>query len=298
MTRFDDADKIARTKSALDAWSKMADDMSKNVSRGGVSRQVVSTNVASLFSGVDAAKEDDRSEWTIQFDFPDFDKIRKELAEKYKLTPAEEAQNKAVELGKKWGTNPNGKKITPYTKALDANEEHARLLFDSNIDEAENPQFGLRLIPLHFGKQSIADALKSFDDKKEFKEFLKKENVDIKNDLTEQNISDILDKWPDFFDEEELQINEGEEKEVGYRPVREQIYNEFAMESSKDSIYYVKPMWNKKAEEELDKAFSLNAQDVLTKLADPPEDEPVKPAKMSWKQMQRMRKNNPMWKPN
>lgn len=298
MTRFDDADKIARTKSALDAWSKMADDMSKNVSRGGVSRQVVSSNVASLLVGVGAAKEDDRSEWTIQFDFPDFDKIRKELAEKYKLTPAEEAQNKAVELGKKWGTNPNGKKITPYTKALDAKEEHANLLFDSNIDEAENPQFGLRLIPLHFGKQSIADALKSFDDKKEFKEFLKKENVDIKNDLTEQNISDILDKWPDFFDEEELQINEGEEKEVGYRPVREQIYNEFAMESSKDSIYYVKPLWNKKAEEELGKAFSLNAQDVLTKLADPPEDEPVKPAKMSWKQMQRMRKNNPMWKPN
>ncbi len=251
-----------------------------------------------MFSSVDAAKEDDRSEWTIQFDFPDFDKIRKELAEKYKLTPAEEAQNKAVELGKKWGTNSNGKKITPYTKALDAKEEHANLLFDSNIDEAENPQLGLRLIPFHFGKQSIADALKSFDDKKEFKEFLKKENVDIKNDLTEQNISDILDKWPDFFDEEELQINEGEEKEVGYRPVREQIYNEFAMESAKDSIYYIKPMWNKKAEEELDKAFSLNAQDVLTKLSDPPEDEPVKPAKMSWKQMQRMRKNNPMWKPN
>lgn len=298
MTRFDDADKIARTKSALDAWSKMADDMSKNVSRGGVSRQVVSTNVASLFSGVDAAKEDDRSEWTIQFDFPDFDKIRKELAEKYKLTPAEEAQNKAVELGKKWGTNPNGKKITPYTKALDAKEEHANLLFDSSIDEAENPQLGLRLIPLHFGKQSIADALKSFDDKKEFKEFLKKENVDIKNDLTEQNISDILDKWPDFFDEEELQINEGEEKEVGYRPVREQIYDERPMEPAKDSIFYIKPMWNKKAEEELDKAFSLNAQDVLTKLSDPPEDEPVKPAKMSWKQMQRMRKNNPMWKPN
>ena len=203
MTRFDDADKIARTKQALDAWSKLADDMSKNVSRGGVSRQVVSTNVASLFSSVDAAKEDDRSEWTIQFDFPDFDKIKKELTEKYKLTPAEEAQNKAVELGKKWGTNPNGKKITPYTKALEANEEHARLLFDKNIDEDDYPNIGLRLIPLHFGKQSIADALKSFDDKKEFKEFLKKENVDIKNDLTEQNISDILDKWPDFFDEEE-----------------------------------------------------------------------------------------------
>ena len=80
--------------------------------------------------------------------------------------------------------------------------------------------------------------------------------------------------------------------------MREQIYAEYPMEAAKDSICYIKPMWNKKTEEELDKAFSMNAQDILTKLADPPEDEPVKPAKMSWKQMQRMRKNNPMWKPN
>ncbi len=300
MQRYNDADKQERAKKALDAWSKISVDMAKNIDRGGVSRQVVSANIASLLTGSKAdANEDDRSEWTFQFDFPDFDKIKKELAEKYKLTPAEEAQNKAVELGKKWGTNPNGKKVTPYTKAMEANEEHARILFDKNIDEDDWPNIGLRLTPLNFGKQSIASALKSFDDKEEFKDFLKKENVDIKNDLTEQNVSDILDKWPDFFDEEALQINEGEEKEVGYRPVREIIYSEQPMEAAKDSIYYIQPMWSKKSEEELDKAFSVNAQDVLVrKLSDPPEDEPVKPAKMSWKQQQRMRNKNPMWKPN
>lgn len=252
-------------------------------------------------ASVGGLKGDDTTDWIVEFNFPKFDEIEVELAEKYKLTPAEEAQNKAVELGKKWGTNPNGKKVTPYTKAMEANEEHARLLFDRNIDEDDYPNYpniGLRLIPLHFGKQSIANALKSFDDKKEFKDFLKKEEVYIKNDLTEQNISDILDKWPDFFDEEELQINEGEEKEVGYRPVREQIFSEQPMDAPKDSIYYIKPMWNKDAEKKLDEAFSVNTQDILIKLADPPEDEPVKPAKMSWKQQQRMRKNNPMWKPN
>lgn len=252
-------------------------------------------------ASVGGLKGDDTTDWIVEFNLPKFDEIKVELAEKYKLTPAEEAQNKAVELGKKWGTNPNGKKVTPYTKAMEANEEHARLLFDRNIDEDDYPNYpniGLRLIPLHFGKQSIANALKSFDDKKEFKDFLKKEEVDIKNDLTEQNISDILDKWPDFFDEEELQINEGEEKEVGYQPVREQIFSEQPMDAPKDSIYYIKPMWNKDAEKKLDEAFSVNTQDILIKLADPPEDEPVKPAKMSWKQQQRMRKNNPMWKPN
>ena len=74
-------------------------------------------------------KDDDRTDWTVEFNFPKFDEIKVKLAEKYKLTPSEEANNKAVELGKKWGTNPNGKKITPYSKALAANEEYARLIF-------------------------------------------------------------------------------------------------------------------------------------------------------------------------
>ena len=89
-------------------------------------------------ASVGGLKGDYTTDWTVKFNFPKFDEIKVELAEKYKLTPAEEAQNKAVELGKKWGTNPNGKKITPYTKALEAGEEHAHLLLnDKGEDELD-----------------------------------------------------------------------------------------------------------------------------------------------------------------
>ena len=83
-------------------------------------------------------KADDITEWTVEFNLPKFDEIKVELAEKYKLTPSEETHNKAVELGKKWRTNPNGKKITPYSKALAANEEYARLIFDEKIDKDDD----------------------------------------------------------------------------------------------------------------------------------------------------------------
>lgn len=303
MQRYDDADKQERLKHALDAWSKIPDVMAKDISRGGVSRQVVSANVASLFGGTDIAKDDDRSEWTIQFDFPDFDKIKKELAEKYKLTPAEEAQNKAVELGKKWGTNPNGKKVTPYTKATEAGEKYAHLLLNDNGEDEFDPSSVLTVQPLTlvpWGSANIRDVVKEFSTKEELKRFLKENDIDISKDLKEETVVEIIDKFPDFFEDTELSFTEKEEKRVENRPqlMRNKVFEEFPMEPAKDSIYYIKPMWSKKSEEELDKAFSLNAQDVLTKLADPPEDEPVKPAKMSWKQQQRMRNKNPMWKPN
>lgn len=212
----------------LDAWSEALADMSKNISRGGVSQQVVSSDVASLL-GVDAAKDNDRSEWTIQFDIPDFDKIKKELAEKYKLTPAEEAQNKAVELGKKWGTNPNGKKITPYIKALAANEEHARLLFDEKIDENEPyNHFGISLLNADFNTISISDFIKKCSTAKEFKDYLKEHDVKIE-DFNEKDIGIILDAWPDFFEGEELpEIKEGgNETRV---PYKFNLFTEFAME--------------------------------------------------------------------
>lgn len=54
-------------------------------------------------------KADDITEWTVEFNLPKFDEIEVELAEKYKLTPSEEAQNKAVELGKKMGNKSKRK---------------------------------------------------------------------------------------------------------------------------------------------------------------------------------------------
>lgn len=158
-------------------------------------------------------KVDDTTDWKVEFNFPKFDEIKVELAEKYKLTPAEEAQNKAVELGKKWGTNPNGKKITPYTKAMDAGEEYAHLLMD---DSDEAPSMPLTLVP--WGSASIKDVVKDFSTKEELKRFLKENDIDVSKDLKEETVVEIIDKFPDFFEDTELSFTEKEEKRVENRP--------------------------------------------------------------------------------
>jgi len=311
MQRYDDADKQERLKHALDAWSKIpniSDHISKDLNRGGVSRQVVSANVASLFGGTDIAKDNDRSEWTFQFDFPDFDKIKKELAEKYKLTPAEEAQNKAVELGKKWGTNPNGKKVTPYTKAMEAGEEHAHLLLNDDGKDEFDPSSvltvqSLTLVP--WGSASIKDVVKEFSTIEELKRFLKENDIDISKDLKEETAVEIIDKFPDFFEDTELSFTEKEEKRIENRPIllRDKIFDEFPMEPAVDSIKYIRPVYSKNnangnvvMEMDADDAM-MRMQTLFDKLDKDEEPKPVK-TKMSYKQQQRMRNKNPMWKPN
>lgn len=306
MQRYDDADKQERLKHALDAWSKIPDVMSKDISRGGVSRQVVSANVASLFGGTDIAKDDDRSEWTIQFDFPDFDKIKKELAEKYKLTPAEEAQNKAVELGKKWGTNPNGKKITPYTKALEAGEEHAHLLLNDSGEDEFDPSSVLTVQPLTlvpWGSASIKDVVKEFSTKEDLKRFLKENDIDVSKDLKEETVVEIIDKFPDFFEDTKFSFTEKEEKRVENHPLlmRDKIFDEFPMEPAVDSIKYIRPVYSKNNANG-NVVMEMDADDAMMRMqslldADEEEPKPVK-TKMSYKQQQRMRNKNPMWKPN
>lgn len=308
MQRYDDADKQERLKHALDAWSKIPDVMSKDLNRGGVSRQVVSANVASLFGGTDIAKDDDRSECTFQFDFPDFDKLKKELAEKYKLTPAEEAQNKAVELGKKWGTNPNGKKITPYTKAMEAGEEHAHLLLNDDGKDEFDPSSVLTVQPLTlvpWGSASIKDVVKEFSTIEELKRFFKENDIDISKDLKEETAVEIIDKFPDFFEDTELSFTEKEEKRIENRPLlmRDKIFDEFPMEPVVDSIKYIRPVYSKNnangnvvMEMDADDAM-MRMQTLFDKLDKDEEPKPVK-TKMSYKQQQRMRNKNPMWKPN
>ena len=237
-------------------------------------------------------KDDDTTEWTVKFDFPKFDEIKVELAEKYKLTPSEEAHNKAVELGKKWGTNPNGKKITPYSKALAANEEYARLIFDEKIDKDDE---SLSII-VDFNTISLSDFVKKCGTPKDFRDYLKEQNVKIE-DFNEKDISIILDKWPDFFEGEELpEIKEGDnESRV---PYKHQLFNEVAMDTPSNSIFYSKPMINNVFTMEMSSDEAMNRmQTLFEKLDKDEEPKPVK-TKMSYKQQQRMRKNNPMWKPN
>lgn len=214
----------------------------------------------------------------------DFDKIKKEFTEKYKLTPIEETHNKAVELGKKWGTNPNGKKVTPYTKAVEAGEKYAHLLFDESVDG--KPLVSLRNIHsplLDIGTITISDCIKMYKTAGEFKGYLKEQNVKIE-DLNEKDINAILDTWPDFFEGEELsEIKESDdETRIPY------TYNLFTpkeMDPPTDTIQYIELKWTIEAETDLDAALTKS------------DSSPEKLEKLSWKKQQRMRKSSPMWKP-
>lgn len=239
-------------------------------------------------------KADDTTDWTVKFNFPKFDEIKVKLAEKYKLTPSEEAHNKAVELGKKWGTNPNGKKITPYSKALAANEEYARLIFDEKIDkDNDTVSHSLDAFLIKedlFNTISLSGFIEKCSTAKEFKEYLKEQNVKIE-DFNEKDISIILDKWPDFFEGEELpEIKEGNsESRIPYTN-KPKTFDEVAMDAPTNKIYY------QNIEISSNEAVK-RMQTLFDKLDKDEEPKPVK-TKMSYKQQQRMRKNNPMWKLN
>ena len=246
-------------------------------------------------ASVGGLKGDYTTDWTVKFNFPKFDEIKVELAEKYKLTPAEEAQNKAVELGKKWGTNPNGKKITPYTKALEAGEEHAHLLLNDNgEDELDTSSVlaiqSLTLVP--WGSVSIKDVVKEISTKEELKRFLKENDIDVSKDLKEETVVAIIDKFPDFFEDTELSFTEKEEKRVENHPqlMRNNVFGEATMDAPSNIIYY------NNIEIGSDESVK-RMQTLFDKLDKDEEPKPVK-TKMSYKQQQRMRKNNPMWKPN
>lgn len=240
-------------------------------------------------------KADDTTDWIVEFNFPKFEEIKVKLAEKYKLTPSEEANNKAVELGKKWGTNPNGKKITPYSKALAANEEYARLIFDEKIDKDDDTvshSFSLDAIIKAdlFNTISLSGFIEKCSTSKEFKEYLNEQNVKIE-DFNEKDISIILDKWPDFFEGEELpEIKEGNsESRIPYTN-KPKLFDEVAMDEPTNKIYY------HNIEISSNEAVT-RMQTLFDKLDKDEEPKPVK-TKMSYKQQQRMRKNNPMWKLN
>lgn len=63
-------------------------------------------------------------------------------------------------------------------------------------------------------KTTVSQAVNQFDDEDKFKKYLKENDVDIEKDLTEENINIILDKWPAFFDDVKIELNEGDEKDV------------------------------------------------------------------------------------
>lgn len=63
-------------------------------------------------------------------------------------------------------------------------------------------------------KTSIGEVVNQFEDENEFKTHLEENDVDIKKDLTEEDMTAILDKWPEFFDNVKVELNEGDAKAI------------------------------------------------------------------------------------
>ena len=63
-------------------------------------------------------------------------------------------------------------------------------------------------------KTSIGEVVNQFEDENKFKTHLEENDVDIKKDLTEEDMTAILDKWPEFFDNVKVELNEGDAKTI------------------------------------------------------------------------------------
>lgn len=63
-------------------------------------------------------------------------------------------------------------------------------------------------------KTSISKVVNQFEDENKFKTHLEENDVNIKKDLTEEDMTAILDKWPEFFDNVKVELNEGDAKTI------------------------------------------------------------------------------------
>lgn len=63
-------------------------------------------------------------------------------------------------------------------------------------------------------KTSISEVVNRFEDENKFKTHLEENDVDITKDLTEEDMTAILDKWPEFFDNVKVELNEGDAKTI------------------------------------------------------------------------------------
>lgn len=239
------------------------------------------------------------------------EELKKTLEEKYALTPAEIEHNKMVKLGKQWGTNTTGVEITPYTKAKEAGEVYAWLIGDdeeSRVPEIIFPTLTRLTGPSLFGQLDFETASKE-DIIKGIKSF-KKDHPDEAVPFTEKTLEKILDRFPDIFDETDVEL--GEKDADISNPMRDKIFTEFAMEAPHDCIKYIKPVFSVKGLDNdlpneipavvkfnnVDTGLSndVSAMTVLeNKLRDRVEDNtPVKPEKLSWKKQQRIKNKNPL----
>ena len=240
------------------------------------------------------------------------EELLKDLEEKYALTPAEIEHNKMVKLGKKWGTNTSGVEITPYSKAKEAGEVYAYLLADDeerSVSDALSSALTMTRISVSslFGQLDFEIASKE-DIVKGIKSF-KKDHPDEAVPFTEKTLEKILDRFPDIFDEVDVELGE---KDVDIsNPIRDKLFSERAMEAPIDTIHYINPTFSVKGADnyltdEIPAVIKFNVDTGLgndvsalttfeNRLRDRVEENtPVKPEKLSWKKQQRIKNKNPL----
>jgi len=118
-------------------------------------------------------------------------------------------------------------------------EEQVAKQFDSFT-----PENMLKLVRLSMPYRGSCDFRN--DPEEVIKQYVFGEDGNQKAELTEETIEIILDRFPTFFDKKEVEETEVNVQKGDGVPMRNRIFSEFAMESSKDSVVYIKPKYSKK----------------------------------------------------
>ena len=101
------------------------------------------------------------------------------------------------------------------------------------------PENMLKLVRLSMPWQGTIDFENDPEDV--IKRYVFGEDGTQKAELTEEAIEKIIDRFPTFFDEKDVEESENNVQKGPGVPIRNRIYSEFAMETTKDSITYIKP---------------------------------------------------------
>ena len=89
------------------------------------------------------------------------------------------------------------------------------------------------------------------DPEEVIKQYVFGEDGNQKAELTEEVIETIIDRFPTFFDKKDVEESEKNVQKGPGIPIRNRIFSEFAMETQKDSIAYIKPDYSKKKAKKL-----------------------------------------------
>lgn len=117
------------------------------------------------------------------------------------------------------------------------------------------PENMLKLVRLAMPYQGSIDFKN--DPEEVIKQYVFGEDGTQKAELTEEAIETIIDRFPTFFDKKDVEESEKNVQKGPGVPIRNRIFSEFAMETQKDSITYIKPTYKKKSKKLLENWSSI-----------------------------------------